>query len=497
MKHLIVKNSKTAPLLPRMMADSRFREFGTYPKISLAPLEKVADSGVYTLNTTVKHPENVTTYRPSNIENHKNSAISCGGWEASAFKAKASRHARVTKQLEESLLHERREKIQRKRQAMRLLAEKNLRQRLNQRTIDTGDNRVADKEGYYPVDEQKHNRSSSITQTTLELDFQLTSFSSTDKSTSRKSTGSSFEAANATQLDDTATSSRKKRRFRYDCKRQIEISDNAAVNARLILDADIIFSICGHLDNPSYITSVRLTDLDLVDVKADELAQFTQLKRVEASDNHLQLEQLSCLPNLKYLELQANAISSIAPRTTHAFTHLIELNLSNNRLTGNDVQVLAEFPNLRNLDLSCNEISWFPMRFDNLSEPFPYLERINLSQNPLINGAVFAGCAGMSSLISLNLNQTPLTGIPILLPEGWDKDDDSQPLPFPSLRVLYMNHTHVQLVEDLLQCKFWPRLEELHLIGTFLVLPVFGMSGAEQDISSLYLHNPYTKLFIE
>lgn len=96
-------------------------------------------------------------------------------------------------------------------------------------------------------------------------------------------------------------------------------------------------------NRPDTITSLRLDNLDLNSIP-EEIALFTNLKKLDLGNNNLSIEEFSKLSVLQNIE---------------------ELSIRHNKLNQLPVEIL-NFQNLQRLDIYANKISSFPNGFSDL-----------------------------------------------------------------------------------------------------------------------------------
>ncbi|EGD73417.1 hypothetical protein PTSG_05116 [Salpingoeca rosetta] len=391
------------------MTDTRFRGFGRYPKPALAPLpvtgadnpQGVFDPTASANTATATSPNTAANTRTTVLQDttaapaaRKGIAGSKNKWKAAETKDRASRFARVTKMLQDSMGRERKEKIRRKRLAMQMIGLRSFKadgsspdeqKQHSDKPRDSADGTAPERGG---SDSNKGGSSGdskdSTTGEAVKPRVIMFSLPDNHRSASGRSsapTSATNHRRHAARYRSTSGSAHSGgvRGSRPSSMPPVHAqapkslwkgggamgpSDREAEEAQLILDANVIFGICGLVDRTSDVAAVRLTDLDLVDARAHELAQFSQLQRVEAAENRLQLHHFAALPRLRVLELQSNHLRTLQPQPIGAFEHLQVLSLAHNRLKGDCISVLAAFPNLRSLDLSNNHISSFPVHVE-------------------------------------------------------------------------------------------------------------------------------------
>eukprot|EP00928_Gymnodinium_smaydae_P088218 TRINITY_DN7232_c1_g2_i1.p1 TRINITY_DN7232_c1_g2~~TRINITY_DN7232_c1_g2_i1.p1 ORF type:complete len:697 (-),score=160.58 TRINITY_DN7232_c1_g2_i1:132-2222(-) len=179
-------------------------------------------------------------------------------------------------------------------------------------------------------------------------------------------------------------------------------SSSDAVEGRL-LDGFLLLAAGGSLSPDDAIT-VNLSSLNLVDVAVEDLGFFTNLDRLDASDNQLSYEQILAqmgrLPRLTSLNLACNSISSLQAPSGSLRT-LQFLDLSFNGLHGDVLIQLAHVPNLVTLILTANCISSVPPEEDLYG--LQNLEELVLDQNDLVQFVQWRALDALPRLRKLSL----------------------------------------------------------------------------------------------
>uniref|UniRef100_A0A096M2F5 X-ray radiation resistance associated 1 n=1 Tax=Poecilia formosa TaxID=48698 RepID=A0A096M2F5_POEFO len=157
-------------------------------------------------------------------------------------------------------------------------------------------------------------------------------------------------------------------------------------------------------------------------VEPEELRDFVNVAYVDASDNFLSLGSFSCFTSLRELDLTFNRIKNMDFDVAD-FPHLEVLNLSFNLLSAEVLLLLGQFPRLKTLHLTGNQLKSLPPNFgpshsdrpDMLSEegakPFEALEVLMLDENRLTS-SVFYSLTNLKRLKHLNLEDNCITEIP-------------------------------------------------------------------------------------
>uniref|UniRef100_A0A096M347 X-ray radiation resistance associated 1 n=1 Tax=Poecilia formosa TaxID=48698 RepID=A0A096M347_POEFO len=192
-------------------------------------------------------------------------------------------------------------------------------------------------------------------------------------------------------------------------------------------DAPVQTTLHGHLllhsvHKPSHLCSLNISEQNLTSVEPEELRDFVNVAYVDASDNFLSLGSFSCFTSLRELDLTFNRIKNMDFDVAD-FPHLEVLNLSFNLLSAEVLLLLGQFPRLKTLHLTGNQLKSLPPNFgpshsdrpDMLSEegakPFEALEVLMLDENRLTS-SVFYSLTNLKRLKHLNLEDNCITEIP-------------------------------------------------------------------------------------
>ncbi len=111
---------------------------------------------------------------------------------------------------------------------------------------------------------------------------------------------------------------------------------------------------------PDEASQVVLSGLNITQVVAEDLLYFSNLARIDMSDNEAPLEPFGCLPGLVEMDFQCNALQKISLTQISGFHNLEVLNLSYNCLTSKDVEELSSLLKIRELYLANNMILSLP-----------------------------------------------------------------------------------------------------------------------------------------
>jgi Leucine-rich repeat (LRR) protein len=138
----------------------------------------------------------------------------------------------------------------------------------------------------------------------------------------------------------------------------------------------------------------------------EDLSFFTGLVYIDVSDNYFDFHCFEILPRLKELRIVCNQIENIGE--VQGYNHLQALDISYNKLTQESVLSLAYLPNLRELDLSGNNLMTLPSQMCLFSN----LERLVLEHNKFSDNTIFHELALLPMLRELGLAFNLLSVVP-------------------------------------------------------------------------------------
>jgi Leucine-rich repeat (LRR) protein len=177
-------------------------------------------------------------------------------------------------------------------------------------------------------------------------------------------------------------------------------------------------SFLGHNGIISRTKLRHVTELDLTDnllsnwseifilLKMFPSLEFLNLSNNLLSEDESSLSSRAMTHGLRKLVLHGNRINwATLNGLTQNLPDLDEIHLSNNSIGNPDG--LFSHANVRQLFLTCNNISSFEAVHDNLGKKCPNLQLLSLGENPLTSITEAAG--GFNNLFSLNLNITKIT----------------------------------------------------------------------------------------
>ncbi|CAE7186122.1 Xrra1 [Symbiodinium pilosum] len=151
-----------------------------------------------------------------------------------------------------------------------------------------------------------------------------------------------------------------------------------------LLDGFLLLA-AGGSGQPEGVITVNLSSLQIVDIAEEDLTFFSNLDRVDLSDNQLGyehlFEQITRLPRLGTLNLACNSISTL--QVGNGILQSLEvLDLSFNGLHGDVLGQLARLPSLVWLNLASNCISSLPPEAELVG--LQALEELILDSNDLV-----------------------------------------------------------------------------------------------------------------
>lgn len=162
-----------------------------------------------------------------------------------------------------------------------------------------------------------------------------------------------------------------------------DVSRRPSARSRVPLDGFLLLESTG-MGLPEDARQAQLADRGLGSVVAEDLAFFTGLIVVDVSENFLDLGPFGELPRLKELRIACNNIQRVDE--LFGFEHLMFLDISYNNLTTRSVQSLDVLPNLKDLDLSGNNLRGLPYEMYR----FRSLERLIIDNNKIDDNNTFS-----------------------------------------------------------------------------------------------------------
>eukprot|EP00644_Phytophthora_capsici_P006184 jgi/Phyca11/117074/e_gw1.32.215.1 len=220
------------------------------------------------------------------------------------------------------------------------------------------------------------------------------------------------------------------------------------------LDGFLLLDWC-RVEFPDEVVQAVLSDMHIIDVVAEDLLFFTNLTRLDMSDNEAPLEPFGCLPALVELDFQCNALEEVV--LSNGFQNLEVLNLSFNCLGSKDLEELSNLLRIRELYLGSNRIRSFPPIMDRFSR----LETLSLESNNIVGQEVFSFLAIMPRLRNLNLSYNKITGFP----ESALTLEEKRGAGFYNLIYLNLAHNMITNEEDVIYTTEFRSLRKLILYG--------------------------------
>ena len=171
------------------------------------------------------------------------------------------------------------------------------------------------------------------------------------------------------------------------------------------LDGFRLLDVC-QVEFPDQARHVDVSGLNAVKVVAEDLAFFSNLMSIDVGRNALPFEPMAAFPNLTSLRMPCNGLKALcsSPEGTlqGKFPQLTHLDLSYNMLSSATTMTqLAELPNLRVLDLTCNGMKTLPGPED--MRRFRNLARLVLERNQIESPDVLVSCSACPRLEELHI----------------------------------------------------------------------------------------------
>ena len=295
------------------MADGRFRGFGKYPKPRLATVQPIASttnasssssSTINAINTKSDASNNasegeaaasgvllgslVSMDRGAVLNNSNLKAKGATStWKAADQRERTSRFDRVAKLLQDSVVKERRAKVKRKKQAMQMAGLRTFSDAAAAAAATAAEHQQArphPQQGAVSIPEKQDSGPTTITFTLPSRGTSSRSTASAPRGRRRQRRGASAGRRDPAAFAQTlpATAFMRTRNagaqdtgglYYVDPRSadawQASRHDIEAEEAQLVLDAGVIFGVCGHVDQASDVASVKLADLDLVAAEAE------------------------------------------------------------------------------------------------------------------------------------------------------------------------------------------------------------------------------------
>ncbi|GLE11832.1 hypothetical protein PINS_up024532 [Pythium insidiosum] len=146
--------------------------------------------------------------------------------------------------------------------------------------------------------------------------------------------------------------------------------------------------------------------MNITRVVSEDLLFFTNLRRLDISDNEAPFEPFGLLHSWSSSIYSATRCKNVV--VGNGFQHLEVLNASFNCLSSKDIDQLSTLLRIRELYVSHNWIRTLPPVMDRFSR----LETLSLEQNGISGDEVFNFLAIIPRLRNLNLSHNKLTAFP-------------------------------------------------------------------------------------
>ncbi|RVE63780.1 hypothetical protein OJAV_G00139510 [Oryzias javanicus] len=293
----------------------------------------------------------------------------------------------------------------------------------------------------------------------------------------------------AAQKTENRAANRRKKETYVKCKSTE--ADHITLDALFLLQLH-------HVDDPSQICSIDISERKLNSVKPEDFQVFQNIAYIDASINSLSLGPFSCFPSLRELNLSLNRIQNLDLDSAD-FHQLQVLNLSFNNVSPESLISLRCLSSLKVLHLTGNNLHRLPpnlsssdhdpteMSHEQEKQPFESLEVLILDDNKL-SSAVFYSLANLKRLKHLNLQKNLISEIPssltpvqipdeeeahsLTLPAGEEHVNilrsiqevwETSRLPLPELQILNLADNKIVKEEALLAAALFPKLLELDI----------------------------------
>lgn len=234
---------------------------------------------------------------------------------------------------------------------------------------------------------------------------------------------------------------------------------------RIVLDGFFLLESAG-MSLPDDVRQVSVPDRSLSGVVEEDFQFFTGLIALDVSENSFELAPFGSLPRLKELRIACNSIQRI--EELYGFDYLVYLDLSYNKLTVRSVQSLDVLHNLKDLDLSGNNLRGLPKEMYR----FRMLERLVIDNNKMDDNIVFSILCTVPNLRLLSAAHNYLWRFPLeCCSDGY----------FRMLTTLDISFNYFGSEGDVQPIVDLPRLTTVMLYGN----PVLGPKG--EDPSYIFI----------
>lgn len=188
-------------------------------------------------------------------------------------------------------------------------------------------------------------------------------------------------------------------------------TDSKPTQPEKVLDGFILLETTG-MGFPEDARTANVSGGGYHAVVVEDMLFFTGLVYLDVCDNHFNMQHFEMLPRLHELRMACNGIRELD--YTGGYTSLQYLDLSYNKLSNKSIDMLSHLPNLKEVDLSGNNLRRLPS-FDISTTSSPCwsaLEVIVLENNKFTDAGVFDVLSSMPNLRVVNLARNCLSSIP-------------------------------------------------------------------------------------
>jgi Leucine-rich repeat (LRR) protein len=255
------------------------------------------------------------------------------------------------------------------------------------------------------------------------------------------------------------------------------VDSRANAAAKTILDGFVLLAASG-MEFPDEARVANVVGKGLTTVVTEDLEYFNNLVFLDVSENALDPSSFYNLSSLIELRMAANNIVRIPQTLGEGFRNLQYLDMGYNALDSFALISLTLLPNLREVDLSGNNITDLPTQLSS----FPALEKIVLDNNKIKDRSVFVTLGKIHNIREVSLAYNFIDAVPeYVCVDGF----------FRVLEFLDLSFNYIGNEEDIMCVPRILRLETLIIYGN----PLLGPSGEDQ--LQMYVSNrgpPYSHL---
>ncbi|XP_035768628.1 X-ray radiation resistance-associated protein 1 isoform X3 [Neolamprologus brichardi] len=252
-------------------------------------------------------------------------------------------------------------------------------------------------------------------------------------------------------------------------------SELADTSHGVTLDSAFLLQL-HHVDRPSELCSLDISEQKLSSVKPEELEVFDNVAYINASINSLSLGSFSSFVSLRELNLSLNEVSDLMFDAA-AFPLLEVLDLSYNCLSPDAIVSLGRLPHLKVLHLTANQLQRLPPNLGSShQDPTQLLKHLCLQGN-CISEIPFMQLVGFSKPVQTATEEEEeealahsepsdqyMTRISeIFHKHNWEQNRKESSLPLPALQYLNLADNKVAKEEALMAATLFPMLREIDI----------------------------------